>query len=333
MLPATRFTVHSTLLQRWHPRFPINLSSQHKRGSFLYKEGASMKRLCALLTILFSSALVAQTAPEPLLVDTSYVAKHLNDSDTVLIEVASREEYDKQHIAGARLLTPEDTSTPTKAQPGQLGLELLPAETLRHTLEAAGISDGSHIIIYSGEKEPFQLTTRVIFALQYMGLGERTSLLNGDLSAWLKDGKPVTTEPPKMVQGKLTLGPIEGLVADASLVRSVADHPDYKLVDARTPNFYNGADASFNGKGHIPGAINIPFNEVTGGDSRIDLAHLNQIFVDAGVKPGDTVITYCHLGAQASATLFAARLLGHPVKLYDGSFQDWTTNHRGEVVK
>lgn len=292
-----------------------------------------MKKLSAFLIMLFSSVLVAQSAPEPLLVDTAYVAKHLQDTDTVLIEVASRQEYDKQHIAGARLLTPEDVSTPTKAQPGQLGLELLPADTLRARLEAAGISDRSHIIVYSGEKEPLQLTTRVIFALQYMGLGDRTSLLNGGLAAWLKDGHPLTAEPPKIVAGKLTVGPVEGLVADASLVRSIPEHPGYKLVDARTPNFYDGTDASFNGKGHIPGAINIPFSEVAGSDSKIDLAHLNQVFADAGVKPGDTVVTYCHLGAQASATLFAARLLGHPVKLYDGSFQDWVTNHRGDIVK
>jgi thiosulfate/3-mercaptopyruvate sulfurtransferase len=274
---------------------------------------AAMKNLCALLIFLFSSALLAQAAPEPLLVDTAYVAKHLNDADTVLVEVGSRQEYDRQHIPGARLLTVEDISTPTKAQPGQLGLELLPADTLRSRLEAAGISDNSHIIVYSGKDERFPLTTRVIFALQYMGMGDHTSLMNGGLTAWLKDGKPVTT--------------------DASLVRSIADHPDYKLVDARTPNFYNGADASFNEKGHIPGAINIPFSEVTGSDSEIDVGHLKQVFADAGVKPGDTVVTYCHLGAQATATLFAARLLGNPVKLYDGSFQDWVTNHRGELVK
>lgn len=292
-----------------------------------------MKNLCALLIFLFSSALLAQAAPEPLLVDTAYVAKHLNDADTVLVEVGSRQEYDRQHIPGARLLTVEDISTPTKAQPGQLGLELLPADTLRSRLEAAGISDNSHIIVYSGKDERFPLTTRVIFALQYMGMGDHTSLMNGGLTAWLKDGKPVTTEPPKVAAGKLTHGPVEGLVADASLVRSIADHPDYKLVDARTPNFYNGADASFNEKGHIPGAINIPFSEVTGSDSEIDVGHLKQVFADAGVKPGDTVVTYCHLGAQATATLFAARLLGNPVKLYDGSFQDWVTNHRGELVK
>ena len=36
------------------------------------------------------------------------------------------------------------------------------------------------------------------------------------------------------------------------------------------------------------------------------------------------VITYCHIGQQATATLFAARTLGYSVMLYDGSFEDWS---------
>ena len=31
--------------------------------------------------------------------------------------------------------------------------------------------------------------------------------------------------------------------------------------------------------------------------------------------------------------MFAARLLGHPVLLYDGAFQDWAVNDRGPVEK
>jgi thiosulfate/3-mercaptopyruvate sulfurtransferase len=47
-------------------------------------------------------------------------------------------------------------------------------------------------------------------------------------------------------------------------------------------------------------------------------------FAKAGVKPDDTVITYCHIGQQATATLFAARTLGYKVLFYDGSFEDWS---------
>ena len=56
-------------------------------------------------------------------------------------------------------------------------------------------------------------------------------------------------------------------------------------------------------------------------------------FTRAGVKPGDTVIGYCHIGQQATAMLFAARRLGHRVMLYDGSFEDWSLHHPGYPVE
>ena len=51
---------------------------------------------------------------------------------------------------------------------------------------------------------------------------------------------------------------------------------------------------------------------------------LAALFAKAGVQPGDTIVGYCHVGQQATAMLFAARSLGHPVLLYDGSFQEWS---------
>ncbi len=46
-------------------------------------------------------------------------------------------------------------------------------------------------------------------------------------------------------------------------------------------------------------------------------------FASAGVETGDTVIAYCHIGQYATVVMFAARTLGHEVRFYDGSFQDW----------
>jgi thiosulfate/3-mercaptopyruvate sulfurtransferase len=54
-----------------------------------------------------------------------------------------------------------------------------------------------------------------------------------------------------------------------------------------------------------------------------DQASLREIFSAAGVEPGDTVVAYCHIGQYATMVLFAARILGHEVRLYDGAFQDW----------
>ena len=47
------------------------------------------------------------------------------------------------------------------------------------------------------------------------------------------------------------------------------------------------------------------------------------IFDKAGIGPKDTINAYCHIGQQAKAVVFAARTLGSPVVLFDGSFQEW----------
>lgn len=42
------------------------------------------------------------------------------------------------------------------------------------------------------------------------------------------------------------------------------------------------------------------------------------------MTPGDTVVTYCFVAYRASTTYMIARALGYPVKLYDGSHEDWS---------
>jgi thiosulfate/3-mercaptopyruvate sulfurtransferase len=43
----------------------------------------------------------------------------------------------------------------------------------------------------------------------------------------------------------------------------------------------------------------------------------------SGTQRGDTLVTYCLVGLRASGTYLAARLLGLPVFMYDGSYDDW----------
>ena len=104
----------------------------------------------------------------------------------------------------------------------------------------------------------------------------------------------------------------------------------YTFVDSRVPAFYDGSrtggrPGAEHKTGHIVGAVNVPFDSFTTPDVTLKPAsEIEAAFSRAGVKPGDTVITYCHIGQQATATLFAARSLGYKVMLYDGSFEDWS---------
>jgi thiosulfate/3-mercaptopyruvate sulfurtransferase len=78
----------------------------------------------------------------------------------------------------------------------------------------------------------------------------------------------------------------------------------------------------------VAGALSVPYRETADEHTMLrSPAELTALFTKAGVKPGDAVIGYCHIGQQATAMLFAARRLGHPVRLYDGSFEDWSLFH------
>ena len=48
------------------------------------------------------------------------------------------------------------------------------------------------------------------------------------------------------------------------------------------------------------------------------------LFEQAGARPGTTVVAYCRTGGQASFLYTVARHLGYDVRLYDGSFIDWS---------
>jgi thiosulfate/3-mercaptopyruvate sulfurtransferase len=125
----------------------------------------------------------------------------------------------------------------------------------------------------------------------------------------------------------LTLRPI---VVNKEYVRDNVGKPGQAVLDGRNAGFYDGVQTGGpkdhpHRTGHISGAGSVPFNETT--DDALLLKapdQLKALFTKGGVKSGDTVIGYCHLGQQATAMLFAARTLGYKVLLYDGSFEDWT---------
>ena len=294
----------------------------------MHSGSTTLEKMLRVLTFAITGVLAG--AQTPLLVDTDWLAAHLSDPSLVLLHIGPKEAYDANHIPGARHLTLDDIAKPR--DPKELTLELPTPEVLRAKLESFGISDNSRIVVYFGAKQVLQSSTRVIFTLDYLGLP--SSLLNGGLPAWTAAGKAVTADVPAAAKpGKLSARPTKNLVVDAEFVKAVPQHKDQRLVDARLPNFYKGTDATYEKNGHIPNAINLPFAELMDDKLMLDRERIEKLFTAAGIQKNDTVVAYCHIGQQATAVIFASRLLGHPVKLYDGSFEDWAKNARGPVEK
>jgi thiosulfate/3-mercaptopyruvate sulfurtransferase len=281
-----------------------------------------------LLLVLMVAASAVASPRQSLIVDANWLKAHLADPDLVLLHVGDKAEYEAAHIPGARFVTQQDISISDHSGKG-LMLEMPPAEDLRHRLEGLGISDKSRVVVYYG-KDWVSPSTRVMFTLDYAGLGARSSLLDGGQEAWVRAGGAVTKDVPPAKTGTLSALKLRPIVVDAATVKARLGTAGVAVVDGRDAAFYDGvetggAHGQQHRTGHIRGAFSIPYTSIT--DDRLLIksdADLAAIFAKAGVKPNDTVIGYCHIGQQTTAMLFAARTLGHPVLLYDGSFEDWS---------
>jgi thiosulfate/3-mercaptopyruvate sulfurtransferase len=265
----------------------------------------------------------ASSAREPMLVTVDWLGEHLNDPSLVLLQIGEKKDYDKGHIPGAQFLEYESISTPH----GQgLMLELPPVEQLVSVFERLGVSNRSRIILYFGTNWVTP-TTRVYWTLDYLGLGDRTSILNGGLVAWQASHHPVSTEARQAPKGSITPAPRKEIVADADWVSSHLNKPTITIIDARTHEFYNGSQSDGNPRsGHIPGASNLSYLDLIDQDNnKIKSADaLKDLFRAAGLKPGNTMVSYCHIGQRATVLYFTARMLGYDAKMYDGSWEDWS---------
>lgn len=294
-----------------------------------------MKRyLFALTAIIFAVSLVTSARAEgdpkvreSLIVSTDWVSQHIHDDSLVLLQVGEKDEYLAGHIPGAQFVTLADISTPRGAG---LALELPAVAQLEAAFEKLGVTDKSRIVVYFG-KDWVTPTARVFFTLDYLGLGDRTSILDGGLPAWRAGDKTVTSVVTEPKPGHFTPRPKTQLVVDAAWVKANLNKPGVMILDARAPKFYTGAEAGQMPRaGHIPSAKNIPFSSLVDDANKFKSAGaLRELFNAAGVKPGDSITTYCHIGQQASLLYFAARYLGYEPHLYDGSFEDWS--HRPEL--
>ncbi|HET6272212.1 MAG TPA: rhodanese-like domain-containing protein [Bacteroidota bacterium] len=256
------------------------------------------------------------------IVSTEWLAEQLPKGSIVLLHVGERGEYDSEHIPGAQYIAISEISTPRGEG---LTLELPPVARLDSVFESKGISDDYSIVVYWGN-DWLSPTTRVYLTLDYLGFGERTYVLDGGMPAWRKEGRPLTREIGTPQKGSLTPHPREEIVVNADWVKSRLHQPNVAIVDSRSEEFYTGVKPGMNQRpGHIPGAASIPFSTVVEENGKFKTVEaLKDLFLAAGVSPERQVVTYCHIGQQATFVYFVAKNLGYDVHLYDGSFEDWS---------
>lgn len=305
-----------------------------------------MKQQLSVIALVLCAAVIARAqmpqmsqTPQGPLAATEWVHAQLQDPDLVLLHVGPPASYDNGHLPGSRPVSAAMISvTGTGIDGGSLNLQMPEPQALHAALQTLGISDTSRIVVYAATTPVMTTATRVVMTLQYAGLGDRTWLMQGGLASWRAENRPLSTDVPVVTPGTLSPLTIVPLVVDGDAVEALRKSPGVRIVDARASALYSGEQTG-GGRdtphktGHIEGAVNVPFNSTYDQQGRFkSVEELQSLFTAAGVLPGDTVVAYCHIGQQATATIFAARLLGYDVRLYDGSFEDWSRRPKAAVT-
>lgn len=274
------------------------------------------------------------------LVETSWLATHLHDPDLRIVDMrgyvrtvekdgiqeahyeGARDEYEQSHIPGAvyidwtkDIVNFEDT---IKAQ-------IASSEQFAQVMSRIGIGD-EHLVVAYDAHPASQFATRLWWALKYYG-HDKVVVLNGGLAKWQRENLPLSSTIPAYPHTKFSVVPKPELRATAVDVLNLLGQPDVALIDARDRGQYSGQIVRKPGRpGHIPGALNIPREELmdpTTGTFRIN-EELGEVFSKAHILPEQRIVAYCNGGVAATSVLFALAMLGYPsLTNYDGSWNEW----------
>jgi thiosulfate/3-mercaptopyruvate sulfurtransferase len=262
------------------------------------------------------------------LVDTGWLADHLNDPNLRLIE--SNEDillYDQGHIPGAiKIDWIGDLNDPVVR-------DYLDREGFEKLMSSKGISNDSTVVFY-GDKNNWW-ATYAFWVFKLFG-HQDVRLLNGGRAKWIAEGRELTREKPNYPPTQYAAPE-----RDDATIRAFRDQVQQHikqsgagLVDVRSPQEFTGErthmpeypqEGALRG-GHIPTAANIPWAKAVQEDSTFkSVEELKALYESQGITADKDVVTYCRIGERSSHTWFVLTyLLGYPkVRNYDGSWTEW----------
>jgi thiosulfate/3-mercaptopyruvate sulfurtransferase len=279
-------------------------------------------RLIAILTVALAlTALLAQRgrAADLLLVDAATLGAQRSAQDVRIVDMVDETaDYRRGHIPGAVHLDVEEARVPV---PGR-GYRLPNVDEGARLFAKLGLAADTRVVIYD---DAGGLNAAWLFyVLETLG-HSRVAILDGGIEAWRRAGLPLTTDVPSVAPGTSRPMPRPERVTTAGWIREHLDDRSVALVDARSPAEYTGAKRYARRGGHIPGAVNLEWQQHLRPDGMFKpLDELRAMYGAAGVTPDKTVVTYCQTHHRGAHSYFVLRLLGYPrVVGYDRSWAEW----------
>ena len=265
------------------------------------------------------------------LVSTGWLADHLTDPDLRIADATYylpsmgknlQAEFEARHIPGAVLFDIDQIADRDNPLPHMLPT----AEKFASHMRKLGIGDGNRVVVY--DAHGLMSATRAWWMLRIFGHPD-VALLDGGLPKWIAEGRPVEEGAARPRERHFTARFDHGKVRDKAQMRANITSRREQVLDARASGRFTGAEPDLwpgRRRGHIPGALNLPFTELLNPADKtlLPAAGLAARFKAAGIDMTKPVAATCGSGVTATVLAFGLHLLGHrDVAVYDGSWAEW----------
>ncbi|MDP2812028.1 MAG: sulfurtransferase [Rhodocyclaceae bacterium] len=253
------------------------------------------------------------------LVSGESLAAEMKQGRVRLIDAETAESYQRAHLPGAAHLPYLDLEDfEENLKNGQPAFAQLAASKFA----ALGLTREADVVVYdSGDG---RAASAIWYMLRFLG-HDKVRILDGGFRKWLKEGRTLTQEAPKLAKATYVPKPrTDWAVKSADLARAAV------LLDARSLAEYTGKESGGAKQGgHIPGAKSFPWTQLAGELATFKSPEtMKKALAAAGITPDKEIVTYCNGGLGRSTHLLAAlNLAGYDkVKVYPGSWIEWAAD-------
>ncbi|WIO73053.1 sulfurtransferase [Porticoccaceae bacterium LTM1] len=241
------------------------------------------------------------------------------------------QQYQQDHISGALYLHLDNDLSSTKAEHG--GRHPLPSpEAFEALMRSCGVSETTHVVAYDDQR--FAFASRLWWLMRYFG-HDNVSILDGGYSAWKAAGGAIESSiTHRSGQGNFVSKTHTDWVLGYENIKEQLNSERRTLIDSREAPRYQGLEEPIDPvAGHIPGAVNYPWQEVTGTDGKaLSPANLQHRWAD--LPQDKELVIYCGSGVTACVNLLSLAIIGvENAKLYAGSWSDWCSYPSSPIKK
>ena len=248
-----------------------------------------------------------------MLISTNALRQILNDPNLILIDARSFKEYSEAHIPGAVNL---DLFAFHWFDTTKKGIESFNAQT-KELFSFVGVTNEKKVVFYDNVSGI--LAARGVWMLLYFS-HPQVFMLDGGINKWKNKNLPTETKSNAFKPAKFSGKVNSKIIVGFEYIKENLDQ--LTIVDARTKEEYDGTIVRSANAGHIPGSINIDWNENIANDGTLknekELSELYQF------SKYDEIVTYCHGAYRAANTFLALKKIGFKnIRVYLGSWGEW----------